>query len=220
MNETIQVYRAESVTEEVIITRHGPIINNLAPDLAGEQPLSMRWTALEPDRMLDGIIYMNNAKNCVEFRESLRYWSVPIQNMVYADVEGNIGYSFPGKVPFRNNWDGSLPVPGWSGDYEWDGYIPFEKLPHLYNPPQGYIASANNRVVDDNYPYFLSRDYCLGDRAQSIKEMIEKAKKSIFPTSKSWNFDRFAFCQIYPKIPERIGMYDPEVAPECRLFLV
>lgn len=219
LNETIQVYRGESVNEEVIITRHGPIINNLAPDLAGEQPLAMRWTALEPDRMLDGIAAMNRARNCIEFREALRYWMAPVQNTVYADTDGNIGYSYPGKVPIRNNWDGRLPVPGWSGEYEWDGYIPFEKLPHLYNPPQGYVASANNRVVDDNFPYFISADYCLADRAQRIVEMIEKAGQIDPATIKNMHFD-----QICPSAVT-IGKYlsdlqtkDPELSKVVALF--
>lgn len=220
LNETIQVYRGESVTEEVIITRHGPIVNNLAPDLAGEQPIALRWTALETDRMLDGVASMNSAKNCIEFRESLRYWAVPIQNMVYADVEGNIGYSYPGKVPIRNHWDGSLPVPGWSGEYEWDGYIPFEKLPHLYNPPQGYIASANNRVVDDNYPYFLSRDYCLGDRAQRIVELIEQTDKIDIPYIQSMHFDQICPSARYiGKFLSELEVDDPELAQVTALFV-
>ncbi len=113
------------------------------------------------------------ARNCLEFREALRHWTAPTQNVVYADTEGNIAYSFPGKVPIRAKGDGDVPVPGWTGEYEWTGYIPFEELPHLYNPPQGYIATANNRVVGDDYPYYLGSDYCTSDRARRIVEMIE-----------------------------------------------
>lgn len=219
LNETIQVYRGESVTEEVIVTRHGPIINNLAPDLAGEQPIAMRWTALEADRMLDGIAAMNRARNCIEFREALRHWMAPVQNTVYADIDGNIGYSFPGKVPIRNNWDGGVPVPGWNGEYEWDGYIPFEKLPHLYNPSQGYVASANNRVVDDSYPYFLSADYCLADRAQRIVEMIEKAEK-IDPTYiQAMHFDQICPSARYiGKYLSELPVEDPELSKVVALF--
>lgn len=201
VNETIYIKGGQSVTEEVIITCHGPIINNLAPDLAGELPLAMRWTALEPDRMLDGISAMNRARNCTEFREALRNWAVPVQNTVYADIDGNIGYSFPGKVPIRHQGDGRLPVPGWTGEFEWDGYIPFEELPHLYNPSKGYVVSANNRVVDDDYPYFITRDHVMGDRAQRITEMIEQFSKIDPAIVQTMQFD-----QICPSARE-IGQY-------------
>jgi penicillin amidase len=116
---------------------------------------------------------MNRARNCLEFREAMRGWSSPVQNTVYADVEGNIAYSFPGKIPIRAESDGRLPVPGWAADHEWLGYIPFEELPHLYNPRQGYVASANNAVTDDDYPYDLAVRPSVGHRAQRIVELIE-----------------------------------------------
>ena len=219
LNETIQVKGKPSVVEEVIITHHGPIINNLAPDLAGDQPLAMRWTALEPDRMLDGITAMDRAHNCIEFRDALRYWAVPIQNIVYADIEGNIGYSFPGKVPIRAQGDGRLPVPGWSGEYEWTGYIPYEELPHLYNPPNGYVVSANNRVTDDGYPYFISRDHVMGDRAQRITEMIEQGSKIDIAYIQAMQFD-----QICPSAREigkhlkKLKTNDGELSNVLELF--
>ena len=173
IREEIRVKNAAPEHEEVIITHHGPILNSLAPDLAGEQPLAMRWTALEADNLLTSLIHMNRAGSCVEFREALRDWSVPSQNMVYADVDGNIGYSLPGKLPMRAKGDGRVPVPGWTGEYEWLGYVPFEELPHLYNPPQGYVASANNRVVGEDYPHWIGYDHCTGNRAERIVELIE-----------------------------------------------
>ena len=177
VREEIRVKGGGTVVEQVVITRHGPIINGLAPDLAGEQPLALRWTSLEPDRMVEGLHGMSRAKNCLEFREALRDWTAPVQNTVYADTEGNIAYSFPGKVPIRARGDGRVPVPGWTGEYEWTGYIPYEELPHLYNPPQGYIATANNRVVDEAYPYHIGLEHCTGDRAQRIVELIEARDK-------------------------------------------
>ena len=161
--EVIRVKGAEPVVEEVVITRHGPIINCLASDLVGEEPLALRWTSLEPDTMVQALLHMMRARDCLEFRETLRLWAAPVQNVVYADTEGNIAYSFPGRVPIRNKGNGSVPVPGWTGEYEWLGYVPFEELPHLYNPRQGYVATANNRVVADDYPHFLGREYTLCD---------------------------------------------------------
>jgi penicillin amidase len=177
IQEEIRVRGSETVMEKVVITRHGPIINTLDPDFAGEQPLALRWTSLEPEAMLYALDGMMRARNCLEFREALRHWSAPIQNMVYADTEGNIAYSFPGRLPIRAKGDGQLPVPGWTDEYEWLGYVPFEELPHLYNPPQGYVATANNQVVGDDFPYYISREYAMGDRAQRITELIEAQDK-------------------------------------------
>jgi len=177
IHETIGVRGRPPVTEDVIITRHGPIINALAPDLTGQQPLALRWTSHEPETMAKAYYHMIRARNCREFHEALRYWTSPSQNIVYGDREGNIGYTFPGRVPLRAQGNGLVPVPGWTGEYEWIGYVPFEELPHAYNPPQGYIATANNRTVDDDYPYHISCDYCSDDRVRRIREMIEEAER-------------------------------------------
>ena len=190
--EEIRVKGGETVTEEVVITNHGPIINRLAPDFTGEEPLAMRWTALEPAAMMQALDGMNRAHNCLEFREALRYWVAPVQNVVYADTAGNIAYSFPGKVPVRAKGDGRVPVPGWTGEYEWTGYIPFEELPHLYNPAQGFVVSANNRVTDDKYPYFISRECIMGDRAQRITELIKAREKIDLAYVRQMQFDQIS----------------------------
>lgn len=190
LQEEVRVKGAPSVTQEVIITRHGPIINALAPDFIGEQPLALRWTAHEGDALVHALRGMNRARSCGELREALRDWAAPIQNTVYADTSGHIGYSFPGKVPIRAKGDGSVPVPGWTGDYEWLGYIPFEELPHLYDPPAGYIVTANNRVTGDDYPYFISHEYCNGDRAQRITELIEACARVNVAYIRRMQFDQ------------------------------
>jgi penicillin amidase len=171
--ETIAVKGGPPVTEEVIVTHHGPIINNLAPDLSKESPLALRWTALELDDITLAIYQMNLADCCHAFQEALRHWSVPSQNTVYADTNGDIGYSLPGKLPVRAKGNGRVPVPGWTGEYEWIGYVPFEELPHMFNPPLGYIATANNKVINEDYPHWIGYDYIAGNRAQRIVEMIE-----------------------------------------------
>ena len=179
--ETIKVRDGRSVVEEVITTRHGPIINILAPNFIGEQPLALKWTALEPGEMFNGITRMMHSRNCQEFQNALRCWAVPIQNTVYADIDGNVYYSFPGKVPVRAKGNGRLPVPGWTGEYEWIGYIPYEDLPHIINPEQGFIASANNRVVDEGYPYCLGFDHISGNRAQRICQLISAREEIDVP---------------------------------------
>ena len=172
LKEEIRVKEGDSFIEEVIVTRHGPVINSLAPDEMNEQPLALCWTSLEPDTMIQGLFEMMLASNCQEFHQALRHWTSPVQNVVYADTSGNIGYTFAGKIPIRGTGDGHLPVPGWTDEYEWQGYIPFDSLPFLENPPQGYIVTANNRVVSEDFPIRIDIEPISGDRSQRIAEMI------------------------------------------------
>jgi penicillin G amidase len=177
LHEQIRVKGGEPVGQDIIVTRHGPISNALFPELGDDPPLALRWTSLEPCTMMDTLTTLMQARTCREFREALRGWASPVQNFVYADVEGNIGYSFPGLVPIRARGDGRLPVPGWTDACEWVGTVPFEELPHLENPPAGYIASANNAVVDDAYPYDLAVRPSSGNRALRIVELLESREK-------------------------------------------
>jgi len=227
LREAIQVKGGQAEVQEVIITRHGPIINALAPDLAGEgssepiegQPLALRWTSLEPAAMIDALFAMNRARDCLAFREALRGWVGPVQNVVYADTAGNIGYSFAGKVPIRAKGDGQVPVPGWTGEYEWIGYIPFDELPQLYNPPQGYIVTANNRVVGDDYPYFIGREFVTGDRAQRITELIESQAKIDIAFVRQMQFDQVSpTARVVAKHLGQLAVDDPELADVVALM--
>ena len=176
--EIVVAGEEEPVVVFARVTRHGPIINDVAggaeDDWAlGWQPLALSWTALQPGTLIRSIPLLNRAGNWEEFREALSYWDVPSQNFVYADVEGNIGYQSPGCIPIRASGDGSSPVPGWTGKYEWVDYIPFDELPRAFNPPEGYIVTANNAVVGPDYPYFLTHDWAPGYRARRVVELIE-----------------------------------------------
>ncbi|MDH7487008.1 MAG: penicillin acylase family protein [Anaerolineae bacterium] len=166
--------RSEPVVEEVLITRHGPIISKLVGE---EQPLALRWTGLEPQHMVNCALNYNRARHWEEFTAALREWSCPPHNFVYADVEGHIGYVQAGWVPQRARGFGLLPVPGWTGEYEWDGYLPFEELPQAFDPPEGWLASANHKTVDDSYPHFLSADWEHSLRAQRIVELLHSRKR-------------------------------------------
>lgn len=188
--ERIVVRGGEPAEERVVTTRHGPIINALSPEHAGEQPLALRWTAYEPNSMFDTLLAMNRARSCADMREALRGWHTPVQNVVYADVDGTIAHSYPGRIPVRAKGDGRTPVPGWTGEYEWTGYIPFEDLPHQENPPSGVIATANNRVVDDDYPHWLGSDFVTGNRAQRILEMLDAAETVDVETIRQMHLDQ------------------------------
>jgi penicillin amidase len=122
------------------------------------------------------------AQNWDEFRQAAMDFNVPSQNMVFADIDGNIAYQTPGNIPIRlPGHTGEYPVPGWTDDYEWQGYIPFDQLPTTYNPSAGYIATANNAVVDSSYPYSITTDWDYGFRAARIVELIESAPGPIDP---------------------------------------
>jgi penicillin amidase len=183
--EILRVAGGEPVTISVRSTRHGPVISDVDDDIgaladvAGEesQPLavSLRWTALEPARIFRAVLALNRATNWEQFRAALSNWDVPSQNFVYADTAGNIGYQTPGRIPIRAHGDGTAPVPGWTDEYEWSGYVPFEELPSSYNPSQGFIVTANNAVTGPGYPYFLTAVWDYGYRAQRIQDLIEGA---------------------------------------------
>jgi penicillin amidase len=177
--EEIRVAGEEQpVAIDVRVTHHGPIINDVVggPEETwrfGWQPLALSWTALQPGSLMRSVLLLDRASNWDEFREALSYWDVPSQNIVYADVEGNIGYQAPGRIPIRASGDGSMPVPGWTDEYEWEDYVPYDELPRAFNPEEGYIVTANNAVVGPDFPYFISMDWSPGYRARRIVELIE-----------------------------------------------
>jgi penicillin amidase len=186
VDETLQVGGGQPVPLTVRYTRHGPIISDTYGDLkdfdqnAGvslpqKTAIALRWTALEPSLIFSAILQINRAQNWDDFRHAAQSFTIAGQNMLYADVDGNIGYQMPGNVPVRASGDGSLPVPGWTDEHEWTGYIPFDQHPYSYNPPEGFIATANNAVVGPDYPYLLTKDWDYGFRARRIVDMIQGA---------------------------------------------
>lgn len=190
ITKTIQVANGDPVELTVRSTRHGPIITEVYElEEFGQQAgievpenyaIALRWTALEPSQIFRAVWSINRAQNWDEFRTAVQEFVVPAQNFVYADADGNIGYQMPGNIPLRaEGHDGLLPVPGWTGEYEWRGYIPFEELPFSYNPPEGYIVTANNAVVGSEYPYLITKDWSYGFRAQAIVDMLEDAPQPI-----------------------------------------
>ena len=128
--------------------------------------MSYRWTALQPGRLFDAVIGLVKMSSWEEFRAAAEYWNVPAQNLVYADVEGNIGYQAPGQIPVRTGYSGKYPVPGWDSKYDWDGFIEFDALPNMLNPDSGLVITANNAAIGEQYPYLLTDDWDYGQRAQ------------------------------------------------------
>jgi penicillin amidase len=176
--ETIKVAGADPVTITVRETIHGPILNDVVKDLADAPALyAFHWTALaETDGLMASFLRLDAASSFAEFRDALRGYVAPAQNFVYADVDGNIGLQVPGLVPIRPAGDdGTRPVDGSTGTHDWTGYVPFDDLPALSNPPDGLIVTANNKPVDDAYPYHLGTEWDSGWRATRIRQLLDEA---------------------------------------------
>jgi penicillin G amidase len=183
LKETITVSGGAPVEIDVRITRHGPLVSDAinatnaaaSDELKREpiEPLAFRWTALdESDDTVVAFLRLNEARNWEEFTAALRHYVVPSQNFVFADVEGHIGYYLPGHIPIRASGDGSSPADGWTGEMEWTGWIPFDELPHIYDPPDHFIVTANHRPVPPGYPYHIALEYPDPYRAQRITDRL------------------------------------------------
>jgi penicillin G amidase len=171
--EVIRVKGKPDVNLDVKITRHGPIITDILP---GEtRQLALRWTLYDGLHM--PFFDVNAAQGWEEFRKAFAQLDAPGQNVVYADVDGNIGYQTTGHVPIRAAGDGSLPVNGADDSHEWTGYIPFDKLPKIYNPPSGVIATANGRITPDGFPYSISTSWEAPWRTERIFHVLESGRK-------------------------------------------
>jgi penicillin amidase len=237
--EIILVSGGDPVELTVRKTIHGPIISDsygpliqqvevgkqsftekAGIDLPEHYAIAMRWTALEPTRLFNAIWAFDKAQNWEEFRTAARDFVVPAQNLVYADVQGNIGYQMPGNIPVRKNGDGRFPVPGWTGEYDWEGYLPFEELPYVYNPSSGYVATANNQVNPWDYPYLISTEWDYGFRAERIVEMIENAPGPIdiayIQKMHGDNYDASA-ATLVPLLMQ-VNMGDANLEGVCAIF--
>ncbi len=181
--ETIAVKGAAPVVLNVRVTRHGPLVSdainannaesNTTPRPPPIEPLAFRWTALDPvDGTLAAFLKMNEARSWPEFTDALRGYVVPSQNFVYADVEGHIGYYAPGRIPLRASGDGSRPADGWTGDGEWTGWVPFDELPHVFDPPEHAIVTANHRPAPATYRHNLGVEWTEPYRAQRIVDLL------------------------------------------------
>jgi penicillin amidase len=169
-----EIIRVKGQADEVLnvsVTRHGPVVARDA-NIA----YALRWTALEPGGLTFAHSLLGNCANWKEFLDVMRRIPGPAQNAVYADVDGNIGYVVAAKIPVRKNGTGEVPAPGETDDFEWTGYIPFEELPVLFNPPEGIIATANARVVGPKYKWHLTDRWVAAYRTDRIYSLLAGRK--------------------------------------------
>jgi penicillin amidase len=186
--ETIEVAGGVPVTIQVRSTRHGPLLSDVSEtfrDVGAAAPVpaqehgtgdgigvALRWTALEPSATIEAVFAFDRATDWASFRKAAKLFAVPAQNLVYADVRGNIGYQAPGVIPVRARGDGRWPVPGWDDDFEWTSTIPFDELPSVRNPRPDVIVTANNPVARPAYPWHLTEDWDYGYRSRRIADLI------------------------------------------------
>ena len=186
--ETIAVKGASPVRLDVRVTRHGPLVSDAlnannaeskrTPKAPLLEPLAFRWTALDPDdSTIVAVLKVNEARDWTEFVDALRTFVVPSQNFVYADVDGHIGYYAPGHIPIRASGDGTLPADGWTGDAEWTGWVPFDQLPHLFDPPDHFIVTANHRPAPPSYAFNLGAEWYEPYRAERIVDLLRGRTK-------------------------------------------
>jgi len=174
--ETIPVKgRAEPHIENVVVTHHGPVISDVIG--VSEQRVAVNSMALRTGKAFQGWMELNQAANWDDFVAAMRLIEAPQLNVTYADTEGNIGYWVTGRVPIRAKGEGDVPAPGWTGEYEWTGEVPFKEMPHAFNPEQGFIVSCNHKIVPDDYPYFLGKVWMNGYRARRISDYIESKER-------------------------------------------
>ncbi len=181
-DETINVAWGDPVTMRVRETRHGPVIDdfvrrgdNLTPQ---GHVLALQATALDgADTSAEGFARVGSAQNWDEFLSAARRIVSPMQNMVYADTSGNIGLISPARVPIRRKGDGSMPVPGWTSEFDWAGFVPFDELPRVYNPVGGLIVNANGRLVPNDYRHFISKDWAEPYRQRRAAQLLGEVER-------------------------------------------
>jgi penicillin G amidase len=169
--EPIAVRNARAVQFDNLVTQHGPVFGN-----DGRNVLTLHWIAADAGGFDFPFFALNSAQNWSEFRAALQRFPGPAQNFVYADVDGNIGYQVAGRLPIRGTFDGDVPVDGASGEFEWDGYIPFEELPTAFNPPSGMVVTANQNPFPPDFKYRVSGDFGPRYRAEQIRSLLSTRK--------------------------------------------
>ena len=176
-HQVIKVKGEAPVEFDVVSTRHGPIVSSIVPGGDSRQ-LALRWVLYEPHALSLGVFHdIDSASDWTSFRQALSRFGTPGQNVVYADVDGHIGYQATGWVPIRKKGDATRPVPGNSDEYEWNGFLTLDQMPHVFDPTSGIIATANNKVVPDNYPYLVSNEWFPPFRVDRIYRVLRQDKK-------------------------------------------
>ncbi len=218
--EVLRVRGGADVQLPVRTSVHGPIVTDV---ISGAErlraPVALRWTGLDPDDTTgEAFLTIDAAKDWKSFLAGVALLHAPGQNFVYADVDGHIGYTASGAIPIRPRADGLLPTPG-DGDDDWTGFIPFDRLPRVLDPPRGYIVTANNRVVSDAYPWPLARDWPEPYRARRIEDRILASPRLTREDMRAIQIDRVSYQarEVLPLLLDTVPADKPSGAALARL---
>ena len=220
--EIIKVKDGDDHTITTWATRHGPVIAGGPP---GKYGLALKYTATDgPKSWPDIIPAMLRVQDSHQLADSMRGWVDPANNFLFADVDGNIGYLSRGEIPIRSGQNARLPVPGWVDEHEWQGNIPFEEMPRSINPPEGYIVTANNKPVDDDYPYYISSEFTPGFRAERVREALLALDKPAAADMAQVHNERIsipalAYVQYLKANRVQIQTYDSDTAKALQMLL-
>lgn len=211
--EVIEVKDAAPVTLTLRRSRHGPVVSDLVEHPGPEGTVLALAAAFleEDDRTAQALYNLNRAENWDEFTAALRDFHSPQQNIMFAATDGTIGLYAPGRVPVRRKGDGTVPRPGWTGEYDWTGWVPFEALPHTRNPGSGRIVNANNRLVAEDYPHLLAAHWPEGHRARRIEEALAAAPRHDLAAMQALQMDTLS-----PMTREMLALLREVPAPSKR----
>ena len=198
---------------EVKITHHGPIVNEVL-GASSEQPLALTWTGLQYPCVTDAGYLTVRSRNGTDLLAAADQHHVPPLNLVWADRDGNIGYRLSGTIPLRRGDCPDLPKPGWTGEFEWEGTVPTDELPSVVNPPEGFIVTANNRIVGDDYPYHITSEWMTGYRAKRIEEMLAERDRHSLHDFERMQHDFYSYPGI--ETVHRLSRLHPTTQREIR----
>lgn len=219
--EVIQVKGSAPIRKVILSSRHGPIVDEILPPAAhGTGPVSLRWLGTEYCGWLPALLGMSRARTCAEFREATRTWLCPTFNLVYADSSGHIGFHTAGAIPIRRVEERGY-RPGWDPQHQWAGLIPFEEMPHLLDPPRGYVVTANNRLAPPDFPYPLTGRWAIGWRCRRLREQLSARQDWLRTSCQQLQLDVYSgrAAATLPHLLRLLGSDpDPRVQPALTLL--
>jgi penicillin amidase len=205
--------RDDPERHEVRLTHHGPIVNG-ALGADDEQPLALRWAGLDEPAISRAHVGVLEPRSGPELVEMLRDLAMPVSNLVWADRHGSVGYKMVGRIPMRKGDCPDLPKPGWTGEFEWEDWIPYDELPELVDPDEGYVVTANNKVVDSSYPHHITSDWLDGYRAARIEQLITEREEHDLDDFRRMQTDLYSIPG--DEVVHRLARLEPATQREVR----
>jgi penicillin amidase len=195
--------RPEPMVLQVRLTHHGPLLNDVVDGL--ETPISLRWTGFDSSSLFPAVLGLNQSGDWASFRAALADWTAVPQNLAYADTKGNIGYQLAGGIPIRAQGQGSVPVPGWTGEYEWIGQVPFDKLPYALNPPAHYVVTDNSGIASNDDATFFPAQWDAPSHTRRIADLIRISDRHTLASFRTIQADVYAL-MAEPLMPHLLAL--------------